>query len=96
LTLATLIQTRSGRLDALVNDAGVSIVTKFDETPLRDRRCGQRRRSGHHRRAVLLPCCSGRRQGAGWRGLGGQFLQRSSAACAARRSTRPIAPARRQ
>ena len=32
--LAALIGERYGRLDALVNNAGISIVTKFDETPL--------------------------------------------------------------
>jgi NAD(P)-dependent dehydrogenase (short-subunit alcohol dehydrogenase family) len=34
--VADEIQTRWGRLDALVHNAGVSIVTKFEETPLAD------------------------------------------------------------
>lgn len=32
--VAALVQENYGRLDALVNNAGYSIVTKFDETPL--------------------------------------------------------------
>ncbi|WP_295531910.1 SDR family oxidoreductase [Novosphingobium sp. Chol11] len=32
--LAALVQEKYGRLDALVNNAAISIVTKFDETPL--------------------------------------------------------------
>jgi len=32
--LATLVQDTYGRLDALVNNAGLSIVTRFEETPL--------------------------------------------------------------
>jgi NAD(P)-dependent dehydrogenase (short-subunit alcohol dehydrogenase family) len=34
--VAALVQEKYGRLDALVNNAGISIVTKFDETPLAD------------------------------------------------------------
>ena len=34
--VAALVQEKYGRLDALVNNAGYSIVTKFDETPLSD------------------------------------------------------------
>ena len=34
--VAALVQEKYGRLDALVNNAGYSIVTKFDETPLAD------------------------------------------------------------
>ncbi|OYX64336.1 MAG: short-chain dehydrogenase [Novosphingobium sp. 32-60-15] len=34
--VAALVQEKYGRLDALVNNAGISIVTKFDETPLSD------------------------------------------------------------
>jgi NAD(P)-dependent dehydrogenase (short-subunit alcohol dehydrogenase family) len=34
--VADIIHTRWGRLDALVHNAGVSIVTKFEETPLAD------------------------------------------------------------
>jgi len=34
--VATLVQENYGRLDALVNNAGYSIVTKFEETPLAD------------------------------------------------------------
>ncbi|MFN2099999.1 SDR family NAD(P)-dependent oxidoreductase [Altererythrobacter sp. MF3-039] len=33
-TLADLVSREYGRLDALVNNAGISIVTKFEETPL--------------------------------------------------------------
>ncbi|MBA4353369.1 MAG: short-chain dehydrogenase [Novosphingobium sp.] len=32
--VAALVQEKYGRLDALVHNAGISIVTKFDETPL--------------------------------------------------------------
>ena len=32
--VAALVQEKYGRLDALVNNAGISIVTRFDETPL--------------------------------------------------------------
>lgn len=35
-TLAALVQSKYGRLDALVNNAGYSIVTKFEDTPLED------------------------------------------------------------
>lgn len=34
--VAALVQDKYGRLDALVNNAGYSIVTKFEETPLSD------------------------------------------------------------
>lgn len=34
--VAALVQDKYGRLDALVNNAGYSIVTKFEETPLAD------------------------------------------------------------
>ncbi|MBB4614961.1 SDR family NAD(P)-dependent oxidoreductase [Novosphingobium taihuense] len=34
--VASLVQDKYGRLDALVNNAGYSIVTKFEETPLSD------------------------------------------------------------
>lgn len=34
--VAALVQEKYGRLDALVNNAGYSIVTKFEETPLAD------------------------------------------------------------
>lgn len=34
--VATLVQDNYGRLDALVNNAGYSIVTKFEDTPLAD------------------------------------------------------------
>ncbi len=34
--LAALVQENYGRLDALVNNAGYSIVTKFEDTPLAD------------------------------------------------------------
>lgn len=34
--VAALVQERYGRLDALVNNAGYSIVTEFEETPLSD------------------------------------------------------------
>lgn len=34
--IAALVQDKYGRLDALVNNAGYSIVTKFEETPLAD------------------------------------------------------------
>lgn len=34
--VAALVQEKYGRLDALVNNAGISIVTRFDETPLSD------------------------------------------------------------
>lgn len=34
--VAALVQEKYGRLDALVNNAGYSIVTKFEETPLSD------------------------------------------------------------
>ena len=34
--LAALVQDKYGRLDALVNNAGISIITRFDETPLSD------------------------------------------------------------
>ncbi len=34
--VAALVQEKYGRLDALVNNAGISIVGKFDETPLAD------------------------------------------------------------
>ena len=34
--MAALVQDKYGRLDALVNNAGYSIVTKFEETPLAD------------------------------------------------------------
>ena len=34
--VAALVQEKYGRLDALVNNAGISIVTRFDETPLAD------------------------------------------------------------
>ncbi|MFY7836103.1 MAG: SDR family NAD(P)-dependent oxidoreductase [Novosphingobium sp.] len=34
--VAALVQEKYGRLDALVNNAGYSIVTRFDETPLSD------------------------------------------------------------
>lgn len=34
--VAALVQDRYGRLDALVNNAGYSIVTKFEDTPLAD------------------------------------------------------------
>lgn len=34
--VAALVKEKYGRLDALVNNAGISIVTRFDETPLSD------------------------------------------------------------
>lgn len=33
-TVAALVQDNYGRLDALVNNAGISIVTKFEDTPI--------------------------------------------------------------
>lgn len=35
-SVAALVQEKYGRLDALVNNAGYSIVTKFEDTPLSD------------------------------------------------------------